>query len=38
VPASDIPLRYRAWVALQELLLPVVGLVVVVVGWLVVRQ
>ena len=38
VPVSDIPLRYRAWVALQELLLPVVGLVVVVVGGLVVRQ
>jgi hypothetical protein len=37
VPIPDIPWRYRAWVALQELLLPVVGIFVVVVGWLVVR-
>ena len=36
VPVSDIPVRYRAWVALQELLLPAVGLFVVVMGWLIV--
>jgi hypothetical protein len=38
VPASEIPLGYRAWVALQELLLPIVGLIVVVVGWLAVGE